>query len=180
MSESHEARQLEIFGSKLFFETNAVAADGPGKVAYIMSSQTSDHVKYNQSLHEGSGMARINTDKVLQVEAGVKCDGNEKAIPITAHNGDVFIAALNGRIILEASEIIMNGETNVKMVGSKIQIGYNQGGATDQVDINGAKIHINPGSKCTLKSKILYNNSFAAFASAFVGYNKWYNSLIPK
>ena len=25
MSESHEARQLEIFGSKLFFETNAVA-----------------------------------------------------------------------------------------------------------------------------------------------------------
>ena len=39
------------------------------------------------------------------------------------------------------------------MVGSKIQIGYNQGGATDQVDINAAKIHINPGSKCTLKVK---------------------------
>ena len=77
MSESHEARQLEIFGSKLFFETNAVAADGPGKVAYIMSAQTQDHVKYNQSLHEGSGMSRINADKVLQIEAGVKCDGNE-------------------------------------------------------------------------------------------------------
>ena len=41
MSESHEARQLEIFGSKLFFETNAVAPDeAPGKVAYIMSAQT--------------------------------------------------------------------------------------------------------------------------------------------
>ena len=77
MSESHEARQLEIFGSKLFFETNAVAPDGPGKVAYIMSAQTSDHVKYNQSLHEGSGMSRINADKVLQIEAGVKCEGNE-------------------------------------------------------------------------------------------------------
>ena len=50
MSESHEARQLEIFGSKLFFETNAVAPDGPGKVAYLMSSQTSDKVKYNQDL----------------------------------------------------------------------------------------------------------------------------------
>ena len=180
MSESHEARQLEIFGSKLFFETDAVAPDGPGKVAYLMSSQTSDKVKYNQSLHEGSGMSRIYADKVLQVEAGTKCEGNEKSIPITAHNGDVFIAALNGRIILDAREIILNGETNVKMVGSKIQIGYNQGGATDQVDINAAKIHINPGSKCTLKSKILYSNSFAAFASAFVGYNKWYNSLIPK
>ena len=177
---SSEARQREIFGEKLYFETNTDRVDSNGPAAYVLASQTSDKVKYNQSLHEGSGMARINTDKVLQVEAGVKCDGNEKAIPITAHNGDVFIAALNGRIILEASEIIMNGETNVKMVGSKIQIGYNQGGATDQVDINGAKIHINPGSKCTLKSKILYNNSFAAFASAFVGYNKWYNSLIQK
>ena len=45
-----------------------------------MSSQTSDKVKYNQSLHEGSGMSRINADKVLQVEAGVKCEGNEKSI----------------------------------------------------------------------------------------------------
>ena len=180
MSESHEARQLEIFGGKLFFETDAVAPDGPGKVAYLMSSQTSDKVKYNQSLHEGSGMSRINADKVLQVEAGTKCEGNEKSLPITAHNGDIFLSALNGRILLDAREIIMSADTVVKMTGSKIQIGYNQGGATDQVDINAAKIHINPGSKCTLKSKILYSNSFAAFASAFVGYNKWYNSLIPK
>ena len=180
MSESHEARQLEIFGSKLIFETNAVAPDGPGKVAYLMSSQTSDKVKYNQSLHEGSGMSRINADKVLQVEAGVKCEGNEKSLPITAHNGDIFLSALNGRILLDAREIVMSADTVVKMTGSKIQIGYSQGGATDQVDINGARIHINPGSKCTLKNKILYNNSFAAFASAFVGYNKWYNSLIPK
>ncbi len=180
MSESHEARQLEIFGSKLFFETNAVAPDGPGKVAYIMSSQTGDHVKYNQSLHEGSGMSRINADKVLQVEAGVKCEGNEKSLPITAHNGDIFLSALNGRILLDAREIVMSADTVVKMTGSRIQIGYNQGGCTDQVDINGAKIHINPGSKCTLKDKVLYNNAFKAFASALVGYNKWYNSLIPK
>ena len=101
-------------------------------------------------------------------------------LPITAHNGDIFLSALNGRILLDAREIVMSADTVVKMTGSKIQIGYSQGGATDQVDINGARIHINPGSKCTLKSKILYNNSFAAFASAFVGYNKWYNSLIPK
>ena len=34
MSESHEARQLEIFRSKLFFETNAVAPDETCKVAF--------------------------------------------------------------------------------------------------------------------------------------------------
>ena len=180
MSESHEARQLEIFGSKLFFETNSVSPDGPGKTAYLMSAQTSDHIKYNQSLHEGSGMSRINADKVLQIEAGVKCEGNEKAIPMTAHNGDIFLSALNGRILLDAKEIVMSADTVVKMTGSRIQIGYNQGGATDQIDINAQKIHLNPGGKCTLKDKTLYNNSFKAFASAYVGYNKWYNSLKPK
>jgi len=180
MSESQEGRQLELFGEKLFIEINSHAHDGPGKAAYLLSAQTSDKVKYNQSLHEGSGLARINTDKVLQIEAGTKCQTNEKAIPITAHNGDIFLSAQNGRILFDAKEIVMSADTNVKIVGSKIQIGYNQGGATDQVDINGAKIHINPGSKCTLKDKVLYNNAFKSFASALVGYNKWYNSLIPK
>tara|TARA_R100001463_G_scaffold105038_1_gene159569 strand:+ start:52 stop:594 length:543 start_codon:yes stop_codon:yes gene_type:complete len=180
MSNSTEGRQLELFGEKLFFEINASAPDGPGTCAYIMSAQTSDKVKYNQSLHEGSGLSRINADKVLQIEAGNKCQGNEKSIPITAHNGDIFLSAQNGRILFDAREIIISADTNLKMVGSKIQIGYNQGGATDQVDINASKIHINPGSKCTLKDKLLYTNAFKAFAGAYVGYNKWYNSLLPK
>ena len=173
MSESQEARQLELFGEKLFIEVNSHAHDGPGKAAYLLSAQTSDKVKYNQSLHEGSGLSRINADKVLQIEAGNKCQTNEKAIPITAHNGDVFISSVNGRILFDAKEIILSADSNIKMVGSKIQIGYNQGGSTDQVDINGAKIHINPGSKCTLKDKVLYSNALKSFARAFVGYNKW-------
>ena len=180
MSESQEGRQLELFGEKLFIEINSHEHDGPGKAAYVLSAQTSDKVKYNQSLHEGSGLARFSADKVLQVEAGTKCQTNEKAIPITAHNGDIFLSAQNGRILFDAREIIISADTNLKMVGSKIQIGYNQGGATDQVDINASKIHINPGSKCTLKDKLLYTNAFKAFAGAYVGYNKWYNSLLPK
>ena len=180
MSNSKEARQLELFGEKLFMEINGSAPDGPGTCAYLISSQTRDKVKYNQSLHEGSGLSRVYADKVLQIEAGNKCQTNEKAIAVTSHNGDVFITSLNGRILFDAKEIVMSADTNVKIVGSKIQIGYNQGGATDQVDINGAKIHINPGSKCTLKDKVLYNNAFKSFASALVGYNKWYNSLLPK
>jgi len=180
MSESQEGRQLELFGEKLFIEINSHEHDGPGKAAYVLSAQTSDKVKYNQSLHEGSGLARFSADKVLQVEAGTKCQTNEKAIPITAHNGDIFLSAQNGRILFDASEIIMTADTNVKIVGSKIQIGYNQGGATDQVDINASKIHINPGSKCTLANKLLYTNAFKAFAGAYVGYNKFFNSLIQK
>ena len=52
---SKEARQLEIFGEKLYFETNTDRVDSNGPAAYVLASQTSDKVKYNQSLHEGSG-----------------------------------------------------------------------------------------------------------------------------
>ena len=45
----------------------------------------------------------------------------------------------------------MSADTVVKMTGSKIQIGYSQGGATDQVDINGARIHIKSGFKMHTK-----------------------------
>ena len=56
---SKEARQLEIFGEKLYFETNTDRVDSNGPAAYVLASQTSDKVKYNQSLHEGSGDSRI-------------------------------------------------------------------------------------------------------------------------
>ena len=42
MSESQEARQLELFGEKLFIEVNSHAHDGPGKAAYLLSSTTTD------------------------------------------------------------------------------------------------------------------------------------------
>ena len=61
---SKEARQLEIFGEKLYFETNTDRVDSNGPAAYVLASQTSDKVKYNQSLHEGSGDSRIYAETV--------------------------------------------------------------------------------------------------------------------
>ena len=69
---SSEARQLEIFGEKLYFETNTDRVDSNGPAAYVLASQPSDKVKYNQSLHEGSGDSRIYAEKRLQIESGVK------------------------------------------------------------------------------------------------------------
>ena len=79
---SKEARQLEIFGEKLYFETNTDRVDANGPAAYVLASQTSDKVKYNQSLHEGSGDARIYAEKRLQIESGVKSETNNQAFNV--------------------------------------------------------------------------------------------------
>ena len=79
---SSEARQLEIFGEKLYFETNTDRVDANGPAAYVLASQTSDKVKYNQSLHEGSGDSRIYAEKRLQIESGVKSESNEQALSL--------------------------------------------------------------------------------------------------
>ena len=177
MSESHEARQLEIFGSKLFFETNAVAADGPGKVAYIMSAQTQDHVKYNQSLHEGSGDARIYAEKRLQIESGVKSETNNQAFNVRIKNGHGNITTENGNFTISGDKIVLEAASELVLHAPKIKIGYDSPGKTDQVTINAQNIKLNAGGKCTLRNKIMYKNGLTSpFSKA---YNKWYNSLLP-
>ena len=74
-----ESRQLELFGGKLLFETGTDEQSNAGPAAYIMESSTQDKIKYSQSLHEGSGLARVSTDKTLQVECGAKGASEGKA-----------------------------------------------------------------------------------------------------
>ena len=45
------------------------------------------------------------------------------------------------------------------------------------VNLVGGKIQFKARSSCKLNNKILYSNTFAAFARAFVSVNKWYSSL---
>ena len=69
---SDQARQYEIFGQKLLIETGGNKVGFPGPAAYILESITDDGNRYNQSLHEGSGLSRIYAEKTLQVECGIK------------------------------------------------------------------------------------------------------------
>ena len=52
---NQENRTVEIVNQKLLFESGTEVVGVAGKTAYILQSQTSDEVHYNQSLHEGSG-----------------------------------------------------------------------------------------------------------------------------
>ncbi len=174
---SKEARQLEIFGEKLYFETNTDRVDANGPAAYVLASQTSDKVKYNQSLHEGSGDARIYAEKRLQIESGVKSETNNQAFNVRIKNGHGNITTENGNFTISGEKIVLEAASELVLHAPKIKIGYDSPGKTDQVTINAQNIKLNAGGKCTLRNKIMYKNGLTSpFSKA---YNKWYNSLLP-
>ena len=171
-----ESRQLEIFGGKLLFETGAEEQSNAGPAAYIMESQTEDKLKYSQSFHEGSGLARVSADKTLQVESGARCDKNEAGFNLTVHNGNTIVTNMNGDVSIQGNKITIGAHDELVLQAPKIRIGF-IGGETTQLDLVGSKIQLKARSSCKLNNKILYSNLFAAFSRAYVSVNKWYNSL---
>ena len=172
-----ESRQLEIFGGKLLFETGTSEASNPGPAAYIMESQTDDKLKYSQSFHEGSGLARISADKTLQIESGARSDNNDAGFNLTVHNGNSIITNMNGDMSISGNNITIQAHNELVLQAPKVRIGFSEQGKTSKVNIIGSQIFLEAGSLCKLRSKILYSNVFASFAGSYVSVNKWYNSL---
>ena len=172
-----ESRQLEIFGGKLLFETGATDAANPGPAAYVMESQTSDKLKYSQSFHEGSGLARVSADKTLQIESGARSDKNDAGFVLNVHNGNSIINTQNGNISIAGKNITIQAHNELVLQAPKVRIGFSEQGKTSKVNIIGSQIFLEAGSLCKLRNKILYSNVFAAFAGSYVSVNKWYNDL---
>ncbi len=173
---SQESKQLELFGGKLLFETGATEMHNPGPAAYIMASQTEDKLKYSQSFHEGSGLARFYADKTLQVESGVRSQSNEKGFVLRVKNGDCCVNTENGNVALSGNQITIEAYDELVLQAPKIRIGYSDG-STDDVKIVSSKIFLQAGSLCKLRNKIMYSNVFGSFLGAYVSANKWYSSL---
>ena len=172
-----ESRQLELFGGKLLFETGTDEQSNAGPAAYIMESSTQDKTKYSQSLHEGSGLARVSADKTLQVESGARSNRNDAGFNLTVHNGNSIITNMNGDISIAGKNITIQAHNELVLQAPKVRIGFSEQGKTSKVNIIGSQIFLEAGSLCKLRNKILYSNVFSAFAGSYVSVNKWYNSL---
>ena len=118
----------------------------------------------------------MSADKTLQVESGARCDNNEAGFNLTVHNGNTLITNMNGDISIQGKRVTIGAHDELVLQAPKVRIGY-LGGETTDINLVGGKIQFKARSSCKLNNKILYSNTFAAFARAFVSVNKWYNSL---
>ena len=83
---------------------------------------------------------------------------------------------MNGDISIQGKKVTIGAHEELVLHAPKVRIGF-VGGETTSIDLVGSKIQLKARSSCKLNNKILYSNTFAAFARAFVSVNKWYNSL---
>ena len=168
---SQENYTQEIFNQQLIVEASGHVVGLPGKVAYSLLAATKDGVKYNQTLSEGSGLARIHAEKTLQVECGFKNKENEHSYKLVVHKGNCDFNADRGKLLQKAKQITLQASEEIVLQAPKIRIGYDQPGSTDEVLIYGTKVHVDEkGLKKGNIAELLKKTSmFKAFASSYLG-----------
>ena len=160
---NQENRTVEIVNQKLLFESGTEVVGVAGKTAYILKSQTSDEVHYNQSLHEGSGLSRHYADKTLQVECGQHVNPSDNAYTLVAHKGNIGIDASKGHILISASQITLDA-SDIVIKGSSIKIGED---GTSNIDLVASNINVSPNcGNIGVHLKIC--NKFKALSTSYV------------
>ena len=163
---NQENRTVEIVNQKLLFESGTEVVGVAGKTAYILQSQTSDEVHYNQSLHEGSGLSRQYAEKALQVECGVKNKDNEQSYKIQVHHGNYAVNADRGAVLIKGKSICLEAEDITLKAKNTITIG-NKNRTTDQINLNARKIQVSRNNG-NLGDWMRISDKYKGFASSFV------------
>jgi hypothetical protein len=165
---SDEQRQYDIFGQKFLIETNTDRFSKPGKAAYFMQSQTEDKILYNQSLHEGSGLARIHAGKTLQLDAGDSHDSDDvNTLVMVAKKGNASINADGGSLLLKAREIVLEAKDGLYLQGANVQVGFPQMGRTDHIEITGGSVNVTTRGG-NIGELLRTSNIFQAFEGSYV------------
>ena len=164
---SDQARQYEIFGQKLLIETGGNKVGFPGPAAYILESITDDGNRYNQSLHEGSGLSRIYAEKRLQVDCGIKNSASDISYQLVSHKGEIAINAEGSWVRIKGKNICLEASDQLVLQGAKVRIGYSQRGRTDKIDLVAQKIN----ASCrggNIGDLLRTSNIFQAFSGSYV------------
>ena len=139
-------------------------------VSVGVGREGSDDARHQLSLEidgKRKGFTTLTTPTQFRVECGRNCKEEENALNITAQNGDISIAALNGKIRLSATciEINATGEGSSK--------GLVKVDATESVKVSTKKLLVNTSTIYKLVStgtgEIVANTALKMYASIVKG-----------
>jgi len=139
---NEQTHELKTFGPQFFIDTGNETMTHAGKTVCFIQGQ-SKQLKdlFNVSFHE-TGLARVYTEKELQMEVGIKCKDDDLSFRQIVHHGDYTVNADKGTIRLAAKNIILEAENDLTLKASnKIQIGDKNTGATKEIELKADKVH---------------------------------------
>ena len=138
-----ETRTTDIFGPKLVIETGNPQVGTAGRTAFTMQSTTDEGIRFVQS-HSESGMSKIMSEGMLQVETGAfsSVNDDQTTFQFVAHKGDFAVNADKGCIKISGKQIVLDASREIVIQSPKIRIGYEQEHKTKDIKILGQSVDV--------------------------------------
>lgn len=140
---AQETRTTDIFGPKLVIETGNPQMGSAGRTAFTMQSTTDEGIRFIQS-HSESGMSKIMTEGLLQVETGASSlvNDDQTTFQFVAHKGDFAVNADKGFVKIYGKQITLEASLEVVIQAPRIRIGYEQEHKTKDIKILGQSVDV--------------------------------------
>ena len=140
---AQETRTTDIFGPKLVIETGNPQMGSAGRTAFTMQSTTDEGIRFIQS-HSESGMSKIMSEGLLQVETGASSlvNDDQTTFQFVAHKGDFAVNADKGHVKIFGKQIVLEASLEVVIQAPKIRIGYEQEHKTKDITILGQSVDV--------------------------------------
>ena len=140
---AQETRTTDIFGPKLVIETGNPQMGSAGITAFTMQSTTDEGIRFIQS-HSESGMSKIMSEGLLQVETGASSlvNDDQTTFQFVAHKGDFAVNADKGHVKIFGKQIVLEASLEVVIQAPRIRIGYEQEHKTKDIKILGQSVDV--------------------------------------
>jgi len=140
---AQETRTTDIFGPKLVIETGNPQMGSAGRTAFTMQSTTDEGIRFIQS-HSESGMSKIMSEGMLQVETGASSlvNDDQTTFQFVAHKGDFAVNADKGHVKIYGKQIVLEASLEVVIQAPRIRIGYEQEHKTKDIKILGQSVDV--------------------------------------
>ena len=140
---AQETRTTDIFGPKLVIETGNPQMGSAGRTAFTMQSTTDEGLRFIQS-HSESGMSKIMSEGMLQVETGASSlvNDDQTTFQFIAHKGDFAVNADKGHVKIFGKQIVLEASLEVVIQAPRIRIGYEQEHKTKDIKILGQSVDV--------------------------------------
>ena len=140
---TQETRTTDIFGQKLVIETGNPQIGSAGRTAFTMQSTTDEGIRFVQS-HSESGMSKIMSEGMLQVETGASSlvNDDQTTFQFVAHKGDFAVNADKGCVKIYGKQIVLEASLEVVIQAPRIRIGYEQEHKTKDIKILGQSVDV--------------------------------------
>ena len=140
---AEETRTTDIFGPKLVIETGNPQMGSAGRTAFTMQSTTDEGIRFVQS-HSESGMSKIMSEGLLQVETGASSlvNDDQTTFQFIAHKGDFAVNADKGFVKIYGKQIVLEASLEVVIQAPRIRIGYEQEHKTKDIKILGQSVDV--------------------------------------